>query len=530
MSRRLREGQRRRLARETRRLPVAAGGDLRVAVAYPNEYRVGMANLGFHVVLEQLLRAGVRVDRVFLPSDKEAVEHRRSRTPLCTLEQGIPLRELDLLLFSLSFEPDYVGLVSMLGLGGVEALARRREGGPLVVAGGIAPTLNPEPIAPFCDLIGIGEAEALLPALLERARDGVEALAGAPGWYLPAGGPHPVQRQHAPLERPALPVVLSPTSAFSSHVDVEISRGCRWRCRFCAAGHVVTPYRELGLDALEEAIAWGVAQRGRVGLVGTDVSDHSGLEAIANRIFALGGEPALPSFRVESVARRSGAAARLLARRPPQSLTLAVEASSEGLRCALGKRLSHEKLLRAAAHAAEVGVQRLRIYLLVGIPGETWSEIEGIAPLVQEIAGVGPPGRLTVSINALVPKPGTPLQWEPAPSREHLRRARALLRRGLRGERVELQFESPDWTRWQYLLSQGGREAAEWVIVAAEHGWRRALARAEGDAPLLGAGRQPGDPLPWDHVEHGPPREALLRERERCLAREYVPPDRESSS
>jgi len=505
---------------ESRRIPPSGEGELRVAVAYPNEYRVGMANLGFHVVLEHaLLARRFMVDRFFLGSPRGE-------------ETSRPLHEFDVVLFSVSFEPDYVGLVTMLRAGGVEPLAARRgPGAPLVVAGGLGPTLNPEPLAPLCDLIGIGEAEALLPALLERLgprREAtIEACRGVPGWYVPADGPHPVERQHGALERPGLPVVISPDAAFASHVDVEISRGCRWRCRFCAAGHVVTPYRELDADALAWALAWGVEQRGRVGLVGTDVSDHSQLEAIARRVWDQGGELALPSLRVESVARRTGAAARLLLGRPPQTLTMAVEASSESLRCALGKRLSSEKILRAAALASEAGVRQLRLYLLVGIPGEQWEEVEGIAQLARELVRVGPGGRLTLSVTGVVPKPGTPLQWDlPAP-RAYLRRARDSLRRGLPRDRVELVFESPDWTRWQALLSLSGREAADLLLMAAEQGWRRALARAEqAGAPCR---REPGDPLPWDHVDHGEDRQVLLLERQRCLAREYRAPGRRGS-
>jgi len=508
---------------EIRRLPPATEGELRVAVVYPSEYRVGMSNLGFHVVLELLLLARrFAVDRFFSPEGKGEARGE---------ETGRSLAEFDALLFSVSFEPDAVGLVRMLRDARLEPLASRRRGrDPLVVAGGMAPTLNPEPLAPFCDLIGIGEAEALLPPLLERLtprREAtLEACRGLPGWYAPADGPHAVTRQHATLERPASPVVLSSDAAFGSHVDLEISRGCRWRCRFCAAGHVVTPYRELELEQLEPALQWGLTHRRRVGLVGTDVSDHRGLERIAHRVWELGGEVALPSLRVERVARRSGAAARVLFARPPRTLTLAVEASSESLRRALGKRLSPDRVLRAAALAAEAGVQQLRIYMLVGVPGERWDEVEGIVPLVHQLLEVGPPGRLTLSVNGLVPKPGTPLQWEPPPSRDYLRRARELLRRRLPRQRVELLFESPDWTAWQGLLSLSGREAAEHILMAVEQGWRRALALAFTTAPLLqeGGSRGVGGPLPWDAIQHGTQRCALLEQRQWCLERRYVPP------
>jgi radical SAM superfamily enzyme YgiQ (UPF0313 family) len=536
VSARIHREARRHLAAETRRLPRSAEGALRVAVAYPNAYGVGMANLGFHAVLELLHgRGALLVDRCFLPDAKLLAEHRRTRTPLLGLETGLPLGQFHVVLFSVSFEPDYVGLVTMLQLGGIEPLAdRRSERAPLVVAGGLAPTLNPEPIAPFCDLVGIGEAEILLPPLLDllAERPGRDAtLARArelAGWYVPAAGPHEVTRQATTLSRPCLPTVLARKAAFASHVDLEISRGCRWRCRFCAAGHVVTPYRELDESALAEPLAWALSQRPRVGLVGTDVSDHSRLTAIAAAVQQLGGQLALPSLTVESVARSASAASRLIRRAPPHTLTMAVEAASETLRQALGKRLSDEKILRAATTAAEAGVRQLRLYFLVGIPGELPAELERIAELAAELRAVGP--QLTLSVTGLVPKPGTPLQWEAPPTRRYLREARDLLRARLKG-RVELAFEPPDWVCWQALLSLGDRQTAGQILLAAEIGWRRALARARAEVDLLaGTGRPPGAPLPWSHVRRGLADDVLCAERERLLARVYIPPTRLASA
>jgi radical SAM superfamily enzyme YgiQ (UPF0313 family) len=521
-----------------RRIPAAARAGPPVVAAYPNAYRVGMSNLGFQRLLELLSEQPLTVDRVFLPSARQLSGDPDGRgAPLQTLDLGMPLDRARAVLFSVAFEPDYVGLAQLLILGGVEPRARRRRAtAPLVIAGGLAPTLNPEPLAPLCDLLGIGEAEALLPPLLELLLDEpsrerlLERCQQLPGWYVPALDGDPprrrVTRQAAePLVRPAYPAVLASRAAFSNHVDVEISRGCRWRCRFCAAGHVVTPYRELDLEQLRPALSWGLEQRGRVGLVGTDVSDHSGLESIARWVRERGGELALPSLRAAAVARSDGPLRRLIQDRPPRTLTLAVESATEDLRCALNKRLSHDELLRAARAAAGAGVQRLKVYLLAAVPGERQQDLEAMVDLALELVDCGPPGPLTLSVTGLVPKPGTPLQWEPAPDRHYLRQARGLLRSRLPGGRVELAFESPDWTRWQALLSLGGREVADLLLAAAEQGWRKVLARAAARTPLLqGRPRDPQQPLPWDFLDRGYPDEVLWRERESCRARRYVPP------
>ena len=529
-SKRIRNTLRGLLQAEVRRIPPATSGGLSVAVVFPNEYRVGMANLGLHALLEGLHEHGqgqLQVDRCFLPGRAELAEHLRTGAPVMGLESGRSLAQFDVLLVSLSFEPDAVGLVQMLQLSGLEPLADRRgERSPLVVAGGMAPTLNPEPVAPFCDLVGLGEAEALLPgllaALVERPprHELLQQASALPGWYAPAlaprAGPPTISRQHAPLQRPCMPAILTPGAAFSAHVDLEISRGCRWRCAFCAAGHVITPYRELQLEALEPAIQWALEHRDRVGLVGTDVSDHSGLEAVVRGVWDRGGQVALPSLRVEQLGDPDSAAVRLITERPPRTVTMAVEAADEALRRSLNKRLDDARLRSAAQLMADAGVSQLRVYLLAAVPGERWEHVEAMVELARDLVRLGPGGRLALSVTGMVPKPGTPMQWEPAPDRRYLRAVRDHLHAHLPRPDVELTFESPDWTRWQALLSLGGREAASHILDAAQRGWRRTLARAAREVPLLlGTGRSRDDALPWAHVDHGVGHDKLWRARTR---------------
>lgn len=492
-----------------------------LAIAYPNEYSIGMSNLGFQTLIEQAHQLGAAVDRVFLPDPILLSELRRTSTPLFGLSSRKPLSDFDALLFSISFEPDYVGLVQLLELSGIEPLAERRpEGSPLIIAGGIAPTLNPEPIAPFCDLIGIGEAESLLPALIpilteySSREELLRQAAQLSGWYVPTFGPMPIKRQHAPLVKPCYPVFLSSNTAFAHHVDIEISRGCHWRCRFCAAGYVITPYRELPLEALNEAIDWGLQKRKKIGLVGTDVSDHSQLEAIVEKIWTANGEVAFPSFRVESLCRPSSTAAHLLRKKPPRTLTMAIESASEERRCALGKRLSPEQITKAVQLAADIGVPHIKIYLLVGIPGESWDELNMVNELARELVSIGFPGGITLSINGLVPKPGTPLQWEPAPDRHYLRQVQQFLRRTLPKNKIEVLFESPDWTRWQALLSLGGREVSRYLCEATQTNWRSALAHASHEMAILrGHGRWPDGELPWRFINHGTSTDTLAKHR-----------------
>ena len=519
---------RRPVTPEIRRLPITRGGGPRVAVVYPNTYYVGMANLGFQACLAQLSGQPITLDRVFIDHDAEELPR--------SYELDMPLSNFHALIFSVSFEPDYLGLVLALKRAGLAPLAEDRgPQDPLVVAGGIAVTLNPEPAAPFCDLMGVGEAEVLLPGLLPLLLEGphrddlVTRAARLPGWYAPTSAPpDPVARQHVPsLTEPCMPVILGQGAAANARVDLEVSRGCRWRCRFCAAGFVVTPYRELTPGELAPALEWAIEQRGRVGLVGTDVSDHSHLMAMAQAIWKGGGEVALPSLRVESLARKGSQAAELVRLRPPRTLTMAVEAATPSLRCALNKKVSQQQLLDAAQTAASAGVSQLRLYMLVGVPGETEQEVEHIATLASELQGAGPGGQLALSVNGLVPKAGTPMQWLPAPDLKYLRRCRRILRKRLGKAGIRLQFESPDWTRWQALLSLGDRATSRHLLRAAEQGWRRALAAAQGEEPLLSGERRPvAAELPWGFIGGRLGQDLLAREYSALEQRRHTPPAR----
>lgn len=520
---------------EIRRVPPANRGAIPVAAVYPHEYAVGMGNLGWQRLLETLHENGLAADRAFLPPDKDLAALKKRGESVRGLETSLPLNEFAALFFSISFEPDYVGLVDLLTASGIAPRRRdRNKHSPLIIVGGIAPTLNPAPIAPFVDLVGIGEVEALLPSLLDLLKSGVnredflKQASALAGWYAPDYPPtENIARQHCLIEKPCYPVILSQSAGFANHVDVEISRGCRWRCRFCASGFVVTPYREHSLENLKEALSWALSLRKKVGLVGTDVSDHSQLEKIVHWIWEQGGEVAFPSLRVDALARSDGPAARLLAEKPPRTLTLAVEAASESLRAALGKKLSDEKIFNAVKNASAAGVEQLKVYFLVGVPGETEEELTAISELATELRRCGPKVGLEISVNGLVPKAGTPLQWEPAPDRKYLRDVQEKLRRELPYEGITLNFESPDWTRWQTLLSLGGEDTAEYIMLAANLGWRKALNQASSQVDVLqGRARRAADDLPWQFIEHSASHSLLIEERQHFFQRKYLPPAR----
>ncbi|HTG81833.1 MAG TPA: radical SAM protein, partial [Geobacteraceae bacterium] len=312
MSWKIVEKFRRRLAAETGATPKNWGGKIAVCLVYPNRYRLAMGNLGFQTVYA-LLNAypDVVCERAFLPDPDELAEYRKSRTPLLSLESQRPLADFDLLAFSVSFESDYLHIPAIFSLAGIPPLAAGRDTShPLVMAGGAALFLNPEPVADFMDLICIGEGEPILPPIIEVLNRGGErsdilmAAAGLPGIYIPslyeaeyqgerlvafrarAGAPDRVERlwDREIDRRPTTSVILSPDAEFADMFLVEVSRGCPRGCRFCAAGFIYLPYRQRGIEAVKAEVERGLAERGKIGLVGAAVSDYRGIDELCRHI------------------------------------------------------------------------------------------------------------------------------------------------------------------------------------------------------------------------------------------------------
>jgi radical SAM superfamily enzyme YgiQ (UPF0313 family) len=538
------------------------GGRLGVALVYPNVHRLGMANLGVHAVY-RLLNAhpDVRCERVFLPED--GGEPR-------SVESGAPLRAFDVVAFSLSFEDDHLNVLRLLAGAGIPLRAARRdEASPLVVAGGIAVQINPEPVAPFLDVLLLGEGEALLPPFLDAlrgARDGrasraelLSALARVPGAYVPglveveyadtraaggrwvigrrpiAGAPARVARAYLPDLRGVATsrAVDTPGAQFGDLYLTEVARGCLWGCRFCAAGFVQRPYREVDLATLEREAREGIARGQRVGLVGPDTSDHSGLDALTAGIAAAGGTFSPSSLRVDAI---DGTLARRMVEGGERTVTLAPEAGTERLRRVVNKDLSDDRIVRAAEDAIAAGMTGVKLYFMCGLPTETEEDVRGMAALALRIREEvmrpwakrrGRMGRITLSVNPFVPKPWTPFQWAPLAPREALEGARRLLERTLRPKGIEVESLSAREAYLQTLLSRGDRRVADLLELAHEEtgGELRAALRRWPHDPEFFVHREVGleEDLPWDVVDQGVEKEFLAREWRRGRGGQLTP-------
>jgi len=489
------------------------------ALVFPNRLSVGISNLGVQTIYGLITESAARCELFF------------SNGPLN--KKAAPPSSFGTIAFSLSFEGDYQGVVAFMRDSGIEPMsAKRGDADPLVIAGGMAVTLNPEPLADFVDIFYLGEAEGTFPSLINFLTDHrgagratlLEKLKelNLPGIYIPeADPPKPVAIQKAPPGwEPAHTRLISKKDAFSGAYLVEVSRGCPHGCRFCATGYVNRPTRFTPVSDLEPWIIEGAKKAGRLGFVGAAVSDHPRFKEIAELALEHAGSFTLSSFRAENI---NDEYLSLLKRGGQRTLTVALEAGCENLRLKVGKKMRDEVLLNAAALARAHDIRTLKIYAMVGLPGETEGDIESLLNLVAAARREMGRGIVNLGVSPFVPKPNTPFQWEAMASRETLtKRIRSIKSGAGKIKGLNVSAESPKWAQVQGLLSRGGRETGRWLAMNPDSGtWNRILKTPEADA-ILGA-KHFGANLPWAFITNVPSRQSLLNEA--MKANSFNPPD-----
>lgn len=479
-----------------------------------------MSSLGFQAVHRLFNDQPDTVcERAFLPDREELAEYAKSGATLLSLESGRPLSDFAVIAFSVSFEPDFIAIPQILRLARIPELAADRGAAdPLIIGGGAACFLNPEPAAPFFDLIAVGEGETLIPPLCRFLRaqasssrtELLTAAAELPGMYVPSlPFRQPVARLCAPVDAPpSCSTILTEDTEFGNMFLVEVSRGCPRGCRFCAAGFVWQPFRWQPLERLLEACREGLRQRGTIGLVGAAVSDHPAITEVCHFIVAAGGAPSLSSLRID---RLTPELLELLARSGHKTVSLAPEGGSQRMRDMIRKNLTEEQILRAVELVADAGILNLKLYVIIGLPGETDEDLEELIRLTAAVQATVVAqarrhkrlGEITLSVNPFIPKPFTPLQWAGMCPLKELQRRVALLEKGVRPiPNVRLKVEELHGAVLQALLSRGGRELTPLLQAMSEGlNLRKAAKQCALDVESrVTATLALDESLPWDAV------------------------------
>ncbi len=520
------------------------GGRLRVALAFPNTYFVGMSNLGLQTVY-RLLNADDRVvcERVFLPGKQDLGDDRGRHDPFVTIESQTPVGDFDIFAFSVSFEWDYTNVLTMLRLAGVKARATdRHHRDPLIVVGGAVTFVNPEPLAPFADVIAAGEGEVLVPALIDAwhragSRDELLGLlARERGFYIPSfydvtyDGPGRVAAITPRAGTGAPPVVHKAAVRATDHVDppstciftpdtefgarflIEVVRGCANMCRFCWAGYNYLPVRPFDTTRILALAEAARPYATRVGLVSIALCDHPDIVPILEKLLAMGYGISPASLRMDDLTEPI---VRLLRESGEKSITIAPETGSDRLRRVINKTVTNDEILTRTELIFSSGIQNLKLYYMIGIPTEEDDDLVAIRDLTVAMrdrmmahAKVrGTVGRIVASVNPLVPKPGTAYQWMPMTDTAMIDQKSKRLRHLVADiDNVYFNIKSERHSYYQGLLSLGDRRVADVIERAEQNGgqWRAAVADAGLDADAyLYRNREADAFLPWQIIDGG---------------------------
>ncbi|HRZ86464.1 MAG TPA: TIGR03960 family B12-binding radical SAM protein [bacterium] len=546
----------------------------KILIAFPDVYEIGMSHLGCKILYE-LVNGDERfcAERAFAPWPDMEKHMREHGVPLHSLETFAPAADFDIIGFSLQYELSYTNVLNMLDLGGVPIFARDRADGrwPFVIGGGPC-AFNPEPVADFFDAFIIGEAEESLPQFMDLVsrKKGLsprsEVLADAArtikGFYVPSmydlrtdavprrmaagapngGVPYPVRKAVVEdLDAYPSPVrqIVPFVNIVHDRAALEIMRGCARGCRFCQAGTIYRPRRARDRARLVKDAAQLIRNTGyeEITLLSLSTGDYPEIEGLIDDLVAQFDEKkvsiSIPSLRVDSF---SVEIAKKIRQIKKTGFTFACEAGTERMLEVIRKEINFSELFAAVESAYAAGWKLIKLYFMIGLPGETDADLDRIADVIYAVSDIkrkidGYPGQVNVSVSSFVPKPHTPFQWVAMNPPEEIARKQRILKKRIHSKKITLKFHEIEKNVIEAVFARGGRGLSLAVLEAWKAGarfddwneyfnferWRQAFAKAGVDSAAH-TGAIPVDaPLPWDVIDSGVSKEALKNEYRKAL-------------
>jgi radical SAM superfamily enzyme YgiQ (UPF0313 family) len=517
-------------------------GFIKAALVYPNTYKAGMSSLGFQTVYKIANDIHfIACERVFMPDPKAQTPKRDFQVK--SLESGLNLNRFDIILFSISFENDFIHIVQLLEKAGIPLRSPdRNHTHPLVVAGGVACFLNPEPIAPFMDSFLLGEAECLLEpffdAFLEKTDKNsfLQTLETTiPGAYVPAlhtdKTPFQIKVQYLKnLDNITTATsILTSETAFKDTFLIETLKGCPHGCRFCSAGFIYRPPRIYPVENIYAAMDTAAGKTDKIGLVSSAIADHPDITAICNYGLEHNFKLSFSSLRADKLTDEF---IRSLSASKVKTATIAPEAGSARMRNIINKKINEQDILFAAQRLVNAGIMNLKLYFMIGLPFEQDSDIQAIVDLTKKIKSVflsaskkqKKIGTITLSINPFIPKPCTPFQWTAMAEQSLLKKRVSVIRQGLKKiANVKINVESLRKAKIHALLSRGDQRTADLIESALKNGWSFVMKNNKAYCDSIIYQEKPVDSaLPWDFLDN--------RVKKAFLAKEFIRSGQEKES